>query len=62
MIETYAGEEFAESLQLAIDITDHYAEKAGAEEQERMLDIFEKASQLEWVFWQSAYELEEWPV
>lgn len=61
-IETYAGEEFAESVQLAIDITDYYAEKAGAEEQARMLDIFEKASQLEWVFWQSAYDLEEWMV
>lgn len=61
-IETYAGQEFAASVQLAIDITDLYAEKAGAEEQERMLEVFEKASQLEWVFWNSAYDLEEWLV
>ena len=61
-IETYAGEEFAESVSKAIEITDFYAEKAGVEQQERMLDVFEKASQLEWIFWESAYQLEEWPV
>ncbi|WP_143959220.1 thiaminase II [Litoribacter populi] len=61
-IETYAGEEFAQSVKLAIDITDALAEKASPEAQEKMLEAFEMASKLEWMFWDSAYRLEKWEV
>jgi len=61
-IETYAGEEFAQSVKLAINITDSLAEKASPEAQEKMLEAFEMASKLEWMFWDSAYRMEKWVV
>jgi thiaminase (transcriptional activator TenA) len=61
-IETYAGEEFAQSVKLAIEITDALAEKASPEAQEKMLEAFEMASKLEWMFWDSAYRMEKWEV
>ena len=61
-IETYAGEEFAQSVKLAIDITNALAEKASPDAQEKMLEAFEMASKLEWMFWDSAYRMEKWEV
>jgi len=61
-IETYAGEEFAQSVKLAIDITNALAENASPHTQENMLEAFEMASKLEWMFWDSAYREETWPV
>jgi len=31
-------------------------------ERARMLDAFKRSSQYEWMFWDSAYRLETWPV
>lgn len=59
-IETYAGEDFAQSVKLAIDITNALAERASPEAQEKMLEAFEMASKLEWMFWDSAYRMEKW--
>ncbi|UJP66191.1 thiaminase II [Mongoliitalea daihaiensis] len=61
-IDTYAGEEFAASVHKAIDITDELASEVGSKTQEDMYNAFEMASRLEWMFWDSAYRLEEWPV
>ena len=61
-IETYAGEEFAQSVKLAIDITNALAENASPHTQEKMLEAFEMASKLEWMFWDSAYSREKWEV
>ncbi len=61
-IDTYSGEDFAESVAKAIDITDQLAEKASPSAQEEMFRAFEMASKLEWMFWDSAYRLEKWEV
>ncbi|GGF20535.1 thiaminase II [Echinicola rosea] len=61
-IDTYAGEEFATSVAKALEITDQLAEKASPELREEMFEAFEMASKLEWMFWDSAYRLEKWPV
>lgn len=61
-INTYGGEEFAHSVQQAIAITIHYAAAVPTEKIERMNHAFRRASQLEWMFWDSAYQHEKWKV
>lgn len=61
-IDTYSGEDFAKSVALALEITDELAGQTSASGQEKMLQAFEMASKLEWMFWDSAYRLEKWEV
>jgi thiaminase/transcriptional activator TenA len=59
-IDTYAGEEFAQVVQQALDITDSVAQQATEPLREKMRAAFVTASRLEWLFWDSAYRLESW--
>lgn len=61
-IDTYAGEEFHEAVQRVIAATDAIAQEASPALQARMHAAFARATQLEWMFWDSAYRLEQWPV
>lgn len=59
-IETYAGKEFAEAVQKAIDICDKVAESTTVEVRSRMTEAFITSSFLEYNFWTAAYELKKW--
>ncbi len=59
-IDTYAGQEFDEVVKQAIALTDNLAEQVSATQQQRMRDAFIYSSRLEWMFWDSAYRLEQW--
>lgn len=61
-IDMYAGIEFAAAVAQAIAITDALAEKASEETKQKMLHAFEMATRLEWMFWDSAYEMEQWKI
>jgi thiaminase/transcriptional activator TenA len=61
-IETYAGDDFGISVDRAIAITDAVANAASADDQARMRRAFELSARLEWMFWDSAYRTEAWPV
>lgn len=61
-INTYGGEEFASAVAKATEITNRYAENASEETCQRMEQAYIKASQLEYMFWDSAYKQEQWPV
>jgi thiaminase (transcriptional activator TenA) len=61
-IDTYAGEDFHAAVQAVIDATDEAATGASASLQQRMHMAFARATQLEWIFWDSAYRLRRWPV
>ena len=61
-IDTYAGEEFHAAVRAVIAATDAVAEKGSPRLRERMHAAFARATQLEWLFWDSAYRLETWPV
>ncbi|MEX2568636.1 MAG: TenA family protein [Cyclobacteriaceae bacterium] len=61
-IETYSGEEFGSSVQKAITITNELALIAGTHGRDAMFEAFEMASKLEWLFWESAYNMEKWKV
>lgn len=61
-INTYGGEAFANSVKNAIKITNKHASKSSPEELIKMNQAFEKASKLEWMFWDSAYKKESWKI
>lgn len=61
-IDTYAGVEFAEAVDAVIRIVDDVAKDASPAAIARMHHAFTRATQLEWMFWDSAYHLRDWPV
>jgi thiaminase/transcriptional activator TenA len=61
-INTYGGAAFEKSVNTAIAITNKYAQQASGETLKNMELAFEKASKLEWMFWDSAYNKEGWKI
>lgn len=59
-IDAYAGEEFAASVENALKICDELAENASETTKLAMKQAYLTASRLEYVFWDSAYNLEQW--
>lgn len=61
-IDCYGDPAFETSNNLAISICDDLAAAATPEIREQMTRAFVQATRMEWMFWQSAYDLEKWPV
>jgi thiaminase (transcriptional activator TenA) len=61
-IDTYAGDEFEGAVNSMIATTDAIAVEQAEKTRVAMHAAFTRATQLEWIFWESAYRLEEWPV
>lgn len=61
-INTYADEQFAEGVRKAIATTDQLAEQATPALRQAMQNAYVNCSKLEWMFWDSAYKLDAWPV
>jgi len=61
-IDTYAGEEFAAAVRAVIATTDEVAARASEKTIQSMHAAFTRATQLEWMFWDSAYRLAKWSV
>ena len=61
-IDMYVSEEFDELVRKALSITDELASEASPELRERMKRAFVQGTRYEWMFWDSAYRMEEWPV
>mgnify|MGYP005854236725 CR=1 FL=1 len=61
-IDTYAGEEFHDAVRAVIRVTDAAAGRASPDIVARMHRAYRDATRLEWIFWDSAYRLEAWPV
>jgi thiaminase/transcriptional activator TenA len=61
-IDTYAGEEFSRLVDQAIKITDEVADNSSPRVKESMQEAFLYSTRLEWMFWDSAYRQEVWPV
>lgn len=61
-IETYADPTFAEATRKAIGICDDLAADATPALRHRMTEIFITCARLEWMFWDSAYNLEKWKI
>lgn len=61
-ISTYADETFAASTSRAIDICDELAAATTDTVRRAMIDIFVCCAKMEWLFWHSAYNLEQWKI
>ena len=61
-IDTYAGDDFHALVRAVIASVDRAAQAASAQTREAMHQAYTHAAQLEWMFWDSAYRLEQWPV
>lgn len=59
-IDTYGGDEFAVAVQNAITVCDKVAENTTSKLRKRMTEAFITASQMEYYFWDAAYNLKLW--
>lgn len=60
-IETYTDEAFAASVATMRRIVDEEAAATGAATRSGMVAAFTRASEYEWLFWESAWSREDWP-
>ncbi|MDA0770504.1 MAG: thiaminase II [Chloroflexi bacterium] len=61
-IEMYNAPEFAELADWLRSFIDRTAESCGAAELKRMEQVFIASSQYEYMFWEAAYRMEQWPI
>ena len=61
-IEMYSSTEFAELAEWLRSFIDRTSAVSGDQERERMEKAFLLSSQYEYMFWDAAYRMEEWPV
>ena len=61
-IETYGGDEFAEPVKQAENITSELAINTTPQIRKKMLEAYIISTKMEWIFWNSAYNLEKWPL
>lgn len=61
-IDTYSGEDFAVATAQAIAATDELAAGTTEETRRQMTDSFELCAKMEWMFWDSAWRMEDWPI
>ena len=61
-IDTYSEGEHLESVKRAEAICNALVKKASPELQEEMLRTYKLSTKLEYLFWDSAYRLEKWPI
>lgn len=61
-IDTYTDPGFGQAVETAIATTDRLAAGASPATVEAMRRAFIRCTQYEWMFWDSAYRLEDWPV
>lgn len=61
-IDTYVDVDFETSVYKVVDVANEMASKVREEELNLMRQMFYRASQFEWMFWDSAYRLEKWQI
>ncbi|MGH2588717.1 MAG: thiaminase II [Dehalococcoidia bacterium] len=61
-IQMYASPEYQSLAGEMCGLLDRLAERAGTDERERMAAHFITSSRYEWMFWDAALRLEQWPV
>lgn len=60
-VDTYSGEEFHTAVNNVIATIDKVAARCDADTLEKMHQAYTRGAQLEWLFWDSAYEQKQWP-
>ena len=60
-VDTYSGEEFNEAVKNVLVTIDRIAECCDADTIEKMHQAYTKGAELEWLFWDGAYQQRKWP-
>jgi len=60
-IDTYASDEFQTAVEAAEAAANRAAKTVHADLRRRMLALFKRSVEFEWMFWDAAYRLEAWP-
>jgi thiaminase/transcriptional activator TenA len=61
-IDAYSSEEYADSVKAILEIVNQSSLSAGRDEIQRMKEHFRRSARYEWMFWDSAYQLQAWPL
>lgn len=61
-IDTYAGQEFQEVVDAVLAVTDRVGADASPAQRELMRRHFHTTARYEWMFFDAAYRMEDWPV
>lgn len=61
-IDTYGGEEYGRAVTRAIAVANELAGRVSPAAREEMTRAFVLCTRMEWMFWDAAWRLEEWPV
>ncbi len=61
-IDSYGGEDYLREVDLALALTDSVGESLSKDAEARARAHFRTAARYEWMFWDAAYRLEEWPI
>lgn len=61
-ISTYADDYFRRATERAIEICDNLAADSSEAVRKRMTEIFRYCARMEYLFWDSAWELEKWEI
>jgi thiaminase (transcriptional activator TenA) len=61
-IDTYGGEEFGSLVEAVLDLTDRVCDDLTSSQKASVREAFVITSRYEWMFWDAAWKLEEWPV
>jgi thiaminase/transcriptional activator TenA len=61
-INTYGGEEYAAQVDIAISIFNELAENSAENLKNKMLETYMMSTKMEWLFWDSAYNMEKWSI
>jgi thiaminase/transcriptional activator TenA len=61
-IGTYGGEEFGALVETVLDLTNRVCEDLNSSQRARAREAFVITSRYEWMFWDAAWRLEDWPV
>ena len=59
-IKLYSGDDFAKAVETMCLITNNLGNAASSTTREKMLAAFVRSTQLEWLFWDGAYNLRDW--
>ncbi|WP_343598758.1 thiaminase II [Mycobacterium sp.] len=61
-IEMYAGAQFREACDAVLAVTDRVGAQVSNQQLALMRRHFRTAARYEWMFWDAAYRMEDWPV
>ena len=61
-IDTYGGEEYGRAVTEAIAMADDLAARTTPETRSAMTAAFDLCTRMEWMFWDSGWKMEAWPI